>query len=41
LEAAPLVTQKWEEGWEKPLSQWRQELGIITTNNPHISASYN
>ena len=19
---------KWEEGWEKPVSQWREELGI-------------
>ena len=24
----PLFAQKWEEGWEKPLSQWREELNI-------------
>lgn len=24
----PLFAQKWEEGWEKPLSQWRAELRI-------------
>lgn len=27
-EAKPLLAQKWEEQWEKPLSQWRAELGI-------------
>lgn len=27
-QAKPFLGQKWEEGWEKPLSQWRQELGI-------------
>ncbi|MBJ7898924.1 MAG: ubiquinone biosynthesis protein [Cyanobacteria bacterium RI_101] len=26
--ARPLFAQKWEEGWEKPLSQWRAELRI-------------
>jgi ubiquinone biosynthesis protein COQ4 len=26
--AKPLLSQKWEEHWEKPLSQWRSELGI-------------
>ncbi len=26
--AQPFLAQKWEEGWEKPLSQWREELGI-------------
>lgn len=24
----PLAGIKWEEGWEKPVSCWRQELGI-------------
>ncbi|WP_013335073.1 Coq4 family protein [Gloeothece verrucosa] len=24
----PLFAQKWEEGWEKPLSQWQGELNI-------------
>jgi ubiquinone biosynthesis protein Coq4 len=26
--AKSLFAQKWEEGWEKPLSQWQQELNI-------------
>ncbi|HTL88143.1 MAG TPA: Coq4 family protein [Leptolyngbya sp.] len=26
--AKPLLAQKWEEHWEKPLSDWRSELGI-------------
>jgi len=25
---APLLAQRWEEGWTRPLNQWRQELGI-------------
>jgi ubiquinone biosynthesis protein Coq4 len=25
---APLLAQRWEEGWERPLAQWRQQLGI-------------
>ncbi|MEB3194004.1 MAG: Coq4 family protein [Cyanobacteriota bacterium] len=24
-----LAAVRWEEGWDKPLSQWRQELGIL------------
>ena len=27
-QARCLVTARWEEGWEKPVSQWRSELGI-------------
>jgi hypothetical protein len=29
----PLLAVKWEEGWEKPVARWRQELGIkpVTT----------
>lgn len=27
--AKSFFAQKWEEGWEKPLIQWRQELNII------------
>jgi ubiquinone biosynthesis protein COQ4 len=30
LQAKPLLAQKWEEGWEKPLAQWRSELNITT-----------
>ncbi len=26
--AKPLLAQKWEEHWDKPLSEWRNELGI-------------
>ncbi len=27
---APLLAQRWEEGWLRPLADWRQELGIAT-----------
>lgn len=26
----PLLGQRWEEGWTRPLEAWRQELGIAT-----------
>ncbi len=26
--AKPFLAQKWEEGWKKPLAQWRAELNI-------------
>ncbi|MBD1846932.1 hypothetical protein H6F89_26700 [Cyanobacteria bacterium FACHB-63] len=26
--AKPLLAQRWEEHWEKPLTEWRSELGI-------------
>lgn len=29
----PLFAQKWEEGWEKPLTQWQMELNIQPINN--------
>jgi ubiquinone biosynthesis protein COQ4 len=29
--AQPLLAQKWEEQWSKPLSNWREELGIEAT----------
>ena len=25
---APLLAQRWEEGWTRPLAQWRHDLGI-------------
>lgn len=31
LKAAPLMAQKWEEHWEKPLAQWQFELGLTPT----------
>ena len=40
LEAAPLVVQKWEEGWDKTLNEWRQELGVRIPESKIISASY-
>ncbi|MBD1937418.1 Coq4 family protein [Microcoleus sp. FACHB-68] len=26
--AKPFLAQKWEEHWDKPLSEWRKELGV-------------
>lgn len=25
---APLLAQRWEQGWQRPLTAWRQDLGI-------------
>ena len=25
---APLLAQRWEEGWDRPLSNWQEQLGI-------------
>jgi ubiquinone biosynthesis protein Coq4 len=25
---APLLGQRWEEGWDRPLSDWQEQLGI-------------
>ena len=40
LEASPLVLQRWEEGWDKPLSQWREELGVNTVEHELFGAVY-
>ncbi|UKO99860.1 Coq4 family protein [Nostoc sp. UHCC 0870] len=32
LKAKPLFAQKWEDAWEKPLSQWQAELNIQPLN---------
>jgi ubiquinone biosynthesis protein COQ4 len=32
-QAKPLIAQKWEEMWEKPLFELRQELNVVVTNN--------
>ncbi|MGF1493083.1 MAG: Coq4 family protein [Microcoleaceae cyanobacterium] len=32
--AKPLLAQKWEENWEKPIEQWREELNV------EVSPSY-
>jgi ubiquinone biosynthesis protein COQ4 len=26
--AKPFLAQKWEAGWDKPLTQWREEMGV-------------
>lgn len=28
LQIKPLIAQRWEDGWDKPMQQWRKELGI-------------
>jgi len=33
--AKPLIAQKWEEAWNKPLSQWQAELNIQPISIPH------
>ena len=40
LQAKPLVLQRWEEGWEKPLSEWREELAIPMATGETFSANY-
>ena len=25
---APLLAQRWEDGWDRPLAEWREQLGI-------------
>ena len=26
--SAMLLAQRWEEGWDRPLTEWREKLGI-------------
>jgi len=26
--SAPLLAQRWEEGWDRPLADWREQLGV-------------
>lgn len=40
LEAAPLVLQRWEDGWEKPLKQWRKELGVSPADEEPFGRTY-
>ena len=40
LEATPLVLQRWEEGWDKPLDQWREELGVKPAVAEQFGAEY-
>ncbi len=37
LQIKPLIAQRWEEGWDKPVKQWRQELNLT---NPVIDEPY-
>ena len=32
-QSAPLLAQRWEGGWERPVSEWRDALGISTLVN--------
>jgi ubiquinone biosynthesis protein COQ4 len=40
LDAAPFLAQKWEEGWDRPLQQWRAELGVRVAEGEPFSAVY-
>ena len=40
LQAKPLVLQRWEEGWEKPLSEWREDLAIPMATGETFNANY-
>jgi ubiquinone biosynthesis protein Coq4 len=31
--AAPLCTARWEEGWDLPVAEWRQRMGILQPAN--------
>ncbi len=39
LKAKPLLAQKWEENWEKPLHQWQTELGIEPKQPKSVTSS--
>ena len=34
--SAPLLAQRWEQGWDRPLAEWREQLGIaaLVANSP-------
>ena len=38
--ALHMVLQRWEEGWDKPLSQWREELGVNPVEHDLFGAVY-
>ena len=40
LEASALVLQRWEEGWDKPLNQWREDLGVKPVEHELFGAIY-
>ncbi|APB34265.1 Uncharacterized protein involved in ubiquinone biosynthesis [Gloeomargarita lithophora Alchichica-D10] len=37
IQMQPLIAQRWEDGWDKPLRQWREDLNIT---NPVIEEPY-
>lgn len=39
--SAPLLAQRWEEGWQRPLPEWRQQLGIaaIVARSPFAESA--
>ncbi len=37
IQMKPLIAQRWEDGWDKPLRQWREDLNIT---NPVIEEPY-
>jgi ubiquinone biosynthesis protein Coq4 len=37
IQIKPLIAQRWEEGWDKPVKQWREELSIT---DPVINEPY-
>jgi len=39
LEAAPLVVQRWEEHWERPLAEWRQRPNLLHQADDQPSGS--
>lgn len=34
--AKPLIAQKWEEAWEKPVSVWQAELNVQLLAQPEL-----
>jgi ubiquinone biosynthesis protein Coq4 len=37
IQIKPLIAQRWEDGWDKPVKQWREELNIT---DPVINEPY-
>ena len=39
----PLLAQRWEEGWQRPLAEWREQLGIasLLEQSPFTEGSTN
>jgi ubiquinone biosynthesis protein COQ4 len=37
LQAQPLLAQKWEENWDKSLSEWRSNLGITLASGAALA----